>query len=44
MPSVDLRSPARLLRRAPDLRLLFGAGLVSMTGDYVLSVGLAYAV
>ena len=44
MPSVDLRSPARLLRRAPDLRLLFGAGLVSMTGDYVLSVGLAYSV
>ena len=44
MPSVDLRSPVRLLRRAPDLRLLFGAGLVSLTGDYVLSVGLAYSV
>jgi predicted MFS family arabinose efflux permease len=44
MPSVDLGSPARLLRRAPDLRLLFGAGLVSMTGDYLLSVGLAYSV
>jgi predicted MFS family arabinose efflux permease len=44
MPSLDLRSPARLLRRAPDLRLLLGAGLVSMTGDYVLAVGLAYSV
>jgi predicted MFS family arabinose efflux permease len=44
MPSVDLRSPLRLLGRAPDLRLLLGAGLVSMTGDWLLSVGLAYAV
>ncbi len=44
MPSLDLRSPARLLRRAPDLRLLLGAGLVSMTGDYVLAIGLAYSV
>ena len=44
MPSLDLRSPARLLGRTPDLRLLLGAGLVSMTGDYVLSVGLVYSV
>jgi predicted MFS family arabinose efflux permease len=44
MPSIDLRSPARVLGRAPDLRLLLGAGLVSMTGDYVLSVGLVYSV
>src|SRR5689334_7482150 len=44
MPSLDLRSPVRLLGRAPDLRLLLGAGLVSMTGDWLLSVGLAYAV
>jgi predicted MFS family arabinose efflux permease len=44
MPSLDLRAPARLLRRAPDLRLLLGAGLVSMTGDWLLSVGLAYSV
>jgi MFS family permease len=44
MPSVDLGSPARLLGRAPDLRLLLGAGLVSMTGDWLLSVGLAYSV
>jgi predicted MFS family arabinose efflux permease len=44
MPSVDLRSPARLLRRSPDLRLLLAAGLVSLTGDWLLSVGLAYAV
>jgi predicted MFS family arabinose efflux permease len=44
MPSADLRSPARLLGRAPDLRLLLAAGLVSMTGDWLLSVGLAYSV
>lgn len=44
MPSIDLRSPFRLLGRAPDLRLLLGAGLVSMTGDWLLSVGLAYSV
>jgi predicted MFS family arabinose efflux permease len=44
MPSFDLRSPARLLGRAPDLRLLLGAGLVSMTGDWLLGVGLAYSV
>jgi Na+/melibiose symporter-like transporter len=44
MPSLELRSPTRLLRRAPDLRLLLGAGLVSMTGDWLLSVGLAYSV
>src|SRR5690349_110139 len=44
MPSVDFRAPGRLLRRTPDLRLLLGAGLVSMTGDWLLSVGLAYSV
>src|SRR3954469_1772482 len=44
MPSIELRSPVRLLRRAPDLRLLLGAGLVSMTGDWLLAVGLAYSV
>src|SRR4029079_1957227 len=44
MPSLDLRSPARLLGRAPDLRWLLGAGLVSMSGDWLLSVGLAYSV
>jgi predicted MFS family arabinose efflux permease len=44
MPSVDLRSPVRLLARAPDLRWLLGAGLVSLTGDWLLSVGLAYSV
>src|SRR5215218_4747626 len=44
MASVDLRSPLRLLGRAPDLRLLLGAGLVSMTGDWLLAVGLAYSV
>jgi predicted MFS family arabinose efflux permease len=44
MLSLDLRSPARLLGRTPDLRLLLGAGLVSMSGDWLLSVGLAYSV
>src|SRR4051812_26331272 len=44
MLSVDLRAPVRLLRRTPDLSLLLGAGLVSMTGDWLLGTGLAYAV
>jgi Na+/melibiose symporter-like transporter len=42
--SVDVRAPFRLLGRVPDLRLLLGAGLVSMAGDRVLSIGLAYSV
>jgi Na+/melibiose symporter-like transporter len=42
--TADLCAPFRLLRRAPDLRLLLGAGLVSLTGDYLLGVGLAYSV
>ena len=33
-----------LLRDHPDLRLLLAAGLISMTGDWVLSVGLVYTV
>ena len=33
-----------LLRSNRDLRLLLGAGLISMTGDWVLSVGLVYTV
>src|SRR5215213_5738067 len=44
MPSADLRKPTRLLRRAPDLRLLLSAGLVSISGDWILHVGLAYSV
>jgi predicted MFS family arabinose efflux permease len=48
MLSLGLSSPTRplrqLLRRSPDLRLLLGAGLVSMTGDRILSVGLAYSI
>jgi MFS family permease len=44
MLSVDLRAPVHLLRRTPDLSLLLGAGLVSMTGDWLLGTGLAYAV
>jgi predicted MFS family arabinose efflux permease len=46
MPSVpwDLRAPFHLLRRHRDLRLLLSAGLVSLSGDWVLGVGLAYSV
>src|SRR5215218_8971135 len=33
-----------LLRSNRDLRLLLTAGLISMTGDWVLSVGLVYTV
>jgi Na+/melibiose symporter-like transporter len=43
-PLLDLRAPGRLLRSAPDLRLLLAAGLVSLTGDWLLGVGLAYSV
>ena len=35
-PWLDLRAPGRLLRSTPDLRFLLGAGLVSMTGDWLL--------
>jgi Na+/melibiose symporter-like transporter len=38
------RVPWRLLRRRRDLRLLLGAGLVSMTGDWLLGIGLTYSV
>src|SRR3954468_17366327 len=37
-------APVRLLRRRPDLRLLLTGQLISMGGDWVLGVGLAYAV
>jgi len=43
-PRVDLGTPWRLLRRRRDLRLLLGAGLVSMTGDWLLGIGLTYSV
>jgi MFS family permease len=36
--------PWRLLRRRPDLARLVGAGVVSMTGDWLLAIGLSYAV
>jgi predicted MFS family arabinose efflux permease len=42
--SLDLRSPFVLLRRHRDLRLLLGAQVVSMAGDWILGIGLAYAV
>jgi MFS family permease len=46
MPSVigDLRTPFHLLRGHRDLRLLLSAGLVSISGDWMLHVGLAYSV
>jgi Na+/melibiose symporter-like transporter len=44
MSALDLRTPWRLLLRRRDLRLLLGAGLVSMTGDWLLGVGLTYSV
>ena len=46
MPSrgFDLAGPGRLVRRTPDLRFLLGASLISMTGDWLLGVGLAYSV
>ncbi|HET7195398.1 MAG TPA: MFS transporter, partial [Nocardioides sp.] len=40
----DLGAPVAVLRRRRDLRLLLSASLVSLTGDWVLGVGLAYAV
>ena len=40
----DIAAPWLLLRRHRDLRLLLGAGLVSMSGDWLLSVGLTYSV
>src|SRR3954470_14071033 len=43
-PWLDLRAPGRLLRGTRDLRLLLGAGLVSMTGDWLLGIGLTYSV
>src|ERR1700742_2800982 len=44
MTPSPLGTPVRLLRRNRDLRVLLGAGLVSMTGDWVLAVGLAYSI
>jgi Na+/melibiose symporter-like transporter len=39
-----VRTTWRLLRRHRDLRLVLGADLVSLTGDRLLAVGLAYYV
>src|SRR3954467_13983858 len=44
MPTFDLRNQWRLLRRRRHLRLLLAAGLVSMTGDWILGIGLTYSV
>src|SRR5215212_7672074 len=44
MPSLDLRSAVRVLGREPDMRLLLGACLFSMTVDFLLSVCLAFSV
>jgi len=43
-PGWNLRAPYALLRRYRDLRLLLAADLVSLSGDWILGVGLAYAV
>jgi Na+/melibiose symporter-like transporter len=43
-PLLDLRAPGRLLRGNRDLRFLLGAGLVSLTGDWLLGIGLVYSV
>jgi Na+/melibiose symporter-like transporter len=40
----DWRAPLRLLRHRRDLRLLLGAGLISMSGDWLLAIGLTYSV
>ena len=37
-------APVRVVRRHSDVRLLLGAQLVSLSGDWVLGVGLAYSV
>jgi MFS family permease len=39
-----LGEPWRLLRRRPDLARLVSAAMVSLTGDWLLAVGLTYAV
>jgi Na+/melibiose symporter-like transporter len=39
-----VRAIGRLLRRQRDLRLVLGAGVISMTGDWILHIGLAYYV
>ena len=44
MTSLDLRSPFALLRRHRDLRLLLSAQVISMAGDWILGIGLSYAV
>jgi MFS family permease len=41
---VDVTTVRGLLRSNRDLRLLLSAGLVTMTGDWMLSVGLVYTV
>ena len=43
-PSSDPTTTRGLLRTHGDLRLLLAAGLVTMTGDWMLSVGLVYTV
>ena len=43
-PSSDPTTTRGLLRTHRDLRLLLAAGLVTMTGDWMLSVGLVYTV
>src|SRR3954451_12398903 len=44
MSFLDVGAPWRLLSQRRDLRLLLAAGLVSMTGDWILGIGLTYSV
>lgn len=42
--SLTQRGPIRLLATERDFRLLLGASLVSLSGDWILGIGLAYHV
>lgn len=39
-----MRSTWRMLMGRPDLRLVLSAGIISMTGDWILMIGLIYRV
>ena len=39
-----MRSTWRMLRGRRDLRLLLSAGLISTSGDWILTIGLIYKV
>ena len=39
-----MRATWRMLRERRDLRLVLSAGLISMSGDWILTIGLMYRV